>query len=417
MNSAIRETRVAETLVDVRNDFPVLSQEINGKPLVYLDSAASAQLPHAVIDAMRHYQENNHANVHRGIHSLSQRATDAYEGARARIATFVGAQSTEEIVFTRGTTEAINLVASSFVEPRLRAGDEILVTQLEHHANIVPWQLLCERTGAKLVVAPINDDGSVSPAAFAALLSERTKMAAFAHTSNALGTVLPAKELTQIAHSRNVPVLIDGAQAVPHGSVDVSTLGCDFFAFSGHKMYGPTGIGCLYGRADRLADMPPWQGGGDMIREVSFDGTTYNEPPYRFEAGTPNIVGAVGLAAAVDYLQAIGPQQIAQYEKELLAYGTELLASISGLRLIGTAPSKAAVMSFIVDGTHPTDVGTLLDQQGVAIRTGHHCAMPVMQRYDIPGTARASLGIYNTKADLDRLADALTVSVNMLTAS
>ncbi|MEM1263967.1 MAG: cysteine desulfurase [Pseudomonadota bacterium] len=415
MSSAIRETGLPEHAVDVRADFPALSQDINGKPLVYLDSAASAQLPTAVIDAMRHYQMHDHANVHRGIHTLSQRATDAYEGARSRIATFIGAESAEEIVFTRGTTEAINLVAASFVEPRLQAGDDIVITHLEHHANIVPWQLLAERTGATLVVVPINDDGSVAPAAFAAALTERTKMAAFAHTSNALGTVLPAKELTQIAHSRGVPVLIDGAQAMPHGSVDVSAIGCDFFAFSGHKMYGPTGIGCLYGRADRLADMPPWQGGGDMIREVSFAATTYNDAPYRFEAGTPNIVGAVGLGAAVDYLQSIGPEQIAAHEAELLAYGTDLLSKISGLRLVGTASSKAAVLSFVVDDTHPTDIGTLLDQQGVAIRTGHHCAMPVMQHYGLPGTARASLGVYNNKSDLDRLADALTISIGMLT--
>ncbi|MEO1036847.1 MAG: cysteine desulfurase [Pseudomonadota bacterium] len=400
--------------LDCRGDFPILNQAVHGQPLVYLDSAASAQQPQPVIDAVRYYQENDHANVHRGVHTLSQRATDAFEAARRRVASFVGASGEREIVFTRGTTEAINLAAFSFVEPRLNHGDEIVITHLEHHANIVPWQLLCERTGAKLVVVPIGDDGSVATEDFEARINKRTRFAAFAHVSNALGTVLPVAAMTRIAHAHEIPVLIDGAQGVPHGAVDVAAIDCDFYAFSGHKMYGPTGIGCLYARESVLTEMRPWQGGGDMILEVSFNGTTYNDIPFRFEAGTPNISGAVGLAAAIDYLEALGFDRIAEHERALLNYGTAALEGIPGLRIVGSAQGKVSVMSFAIDGLHPQDIGTLLDQQGVAVRTGHHCAMPVMQRFDLPGTARASLGIYNDVQDIDRLVAALRVAVDML---
>lgn len=414
MSARASDHQPIDFALDRRGDFPVLAQDIHGAPLTYLDSAASSQQPASVIEAVASYHRHDHANVHRGVHSLSQRATDAYEGARKRVAAFVGAADSSEVVFTSGTTEAINLVANAFVEPQVGPGDEIVITHLEHHANIVPWQLLCERTGANLVVTPVNDDGSVSVEAFAARLSPRTKFAAFAHASNALGTILPVETLTRIAHDQNVPVLIDGAQGVPHGSVDVSAIGCDFYAFSGHKMYGPTGIGCLIGRADHLADMRPWQGGGDMIREVSFDGTTYNDAPFRFEAGTPNIAGAVGLAAAIDYIEAIGADAIAAHEADLLDYATELLKAIPGTRIVGQAESKVAVVSFVIDGLHPTDIGTLLDQQGVAVRTGHHCAMPVMQHFGLAGTARASMGVYNSRDDIDRLAAALAVCRRML---
>ena len=399
---------------DRRADFPVLAQTVRGEPLCYLDSAASAQQPSAVIDAVARYHQHDHANVHRGVHTLSQRATEAYESARRRVAAFVGADNEREVVFTSGTTEAINLVAAAYVEPRVAAGDEILITHLEHHANIVPWQMLAERTGATLVVTPIEDDGSVAVDAFAARLSGRTRIAAFAHVSNALGTVLPVEAMTRIAHDRDIPVLIDGAQGVPHGHVDVGAIGCDFYAFSGHKMYGPTGIGCLIGREDRLAEMRPWQGGGDMIREVSFAGTTYNDVPFRFEAGTPNIAGAVGLGAAIDYLDSVGLDAVAAHEAALLDYATPALKSIPGLRIVGEAPGKVSVLSFVIDGLHPTDIGTLLDHQGIAIRTGHHCAMPVMQYFGLPGTARASLGLYNHRDDIDRLVAGLEVCQRML---
>ena len=400
--------------LDRRVDFPILDQQVHGQPLCYLDSAASAQSPAQVIEAVASYHRETHANVHRGVHTLSQRATDAYESARRRVADFVGADSEREVIFTSGTTEAINLVAAAFVEPRIRSGDEILVTYLEHHANIVPWQLLCERTGATLVVVPIEDDGSIAIDAFASRLNERTRIAAFAHVSNALGTVLPVEAMTRIAHDHDVPVLIDGAQGVPHGQVDVGAIGCDFYAFSGHKMYGPTGIGCLIGREDRLLEMRPWQGGGDMIREVSFNATTYNDIPFRFEAGTPNIAGAVGLAAAIEYLDGIGLDAIANHESELLTYATDALNSVPNLRIVGQAPHKVSVLSFVIDGLHPTDIGTLLDHQGIAIRTGHHCAMPVMQFFGLPGTARASLGLYNHPDDIDRLVAGLAVCRQML---
>jgi cysteine desulfurase/selenocysteine lyase len=391
----------------IRRDFPILSREVNGHPLVYLDNAASAQRPQAVIDAEAHYYAEIHANVHRGVHTLSQRATEAYEGARERARRFINAASTHEVIFVRGTTEGINLVAQAYARPRLKPGDEILITWLEHHSNIVPWQLLCEQTGTRLKVAPINAAGEVEIAAFEALLSARTRMVAVAHVSNALGTLLPVREIIALAHARGVPVLLDGAQAVPHMSVDVRALDCDFYAFSGHKMFAPTGVGVLYGRESLLEAMPPWQGGGDMILKVSFEGTTYNTLPHKFEAGTPNIAGVVGLGAAIDYLETVGMERIAQYEHGLLDYATRRLAAVKGLRFIGTAREKAAVISFVLDGIHAHDVGTILDSEGIAIRTGHHCAMPVMDFYGVPATARASLAFYNTADEVDRLATAL----------
>ncbi|MBT6211556.1 MAG: cysteine desulfurase [Woeseia sp.] len=392
---------------DWRGSFPALHQEINGHPLVYLDSAASSQQPAAVIAAVQTYQECSHANVHRGVHTLSHRATEAYESARDRIADFINASNRTEIVFTSGTTDSINLVAQSFCRPTLKPGDRIVISHLEHHSNIVPWQMLCEQTGAELVVASIDESGQVDVSEITDLLDERVKLFALAHVSNALGTVLPVKEIIGIAKTRGIPVLLDGAQAVPHLPVDVQDLDCDFYTFSGHKMFGPTGTGVLFGRESLLEAMPPYQGGGDMILEVSFEGTTYNDLPYKFEAGTPNIAGFVGLGAAVKYLQCIGMQRICQHEKELLEYMTMQLSEIQDIRLIGTAANKASVQSFMLADIHPHDVGTILDHQGVAIRTGHHCAMPVMEYFGIPGTARASLALYNTRDDVDALVAAL----------
>ena len=391
----------------IRRDFPILQREVNGYPLAYLDNAASAQHPQVVIDAEAHYYAEIHANVHRGVHTLSQRATEAYESTRESVRRFINAASTREIIFVRGTTEAINLVAQSYARPRLGPGDEILITWLEHHSNIVPWQLLCEQTGARLKVAPINHSGEVELPAIEALLSPRTRLLAIAHVSNALGTILPVREIIERAHARGVPVLLDAAQAVPHLRVDVRELDCDFYAFSGHKLYAPTGIGVLYGREALLEEMPPWQGGGDMILKVSFEGTTFNALPHKFEAGTPNIAGTVGLGAAIDYLEALGMERIAAYEHELLDYATQRLTCVRGLRLIGTAREKAAVLSFVLDGIHPHDIGTILDSVGIAIRTGHHCAMPVMEFFQVPATARASLAFYNTRAEVDRLVAAL----------
>jgi cysteine desulfurase/selenocysteine lyase len=398
-----------------RADFPALSQEINGHPLAYLDSAASSQMPSSVIDRVAEYERHDHANVHRGVHTLSHRATEAYETARDSIATFINAASRAEVVFTSGTTGAINLVAQSFCRPRLREGDRILITHLEHHSNIVPWQLVCEQTGAELVVCPINARGEVEVDALLGLMDAHVKMMAIAHVSNALGTILPLERMITAAHQRNIPVLVDGAQAVPHMQVDVQQLGCDFFAFSGHKMFAPTGIGVLYGKESLLDAMPPWQGGGDMILEVRFDGTTYNELPYKFEAGTPNISGAIGLGAAAEYLLALGMDRVQRHERELLEYMTGRLRQIDGIRLIGTAGSKASLQSFMLDAIHPHDLGTILDHQGVAIRTGHHCAMPVMEFFDIVGTARASLALYNNRQDVDRLTDALLAAKEVFT--
>jgi len=391
----------------VRADFPILHQQVHGKPLAYLDSAASAQRPAQVIDAMANYDRHDHANVHRGVHALSQRATEAFEGAREKLRRYINAASTREIIFTRGTTEAINLVAQSWGRANLGDGDEIVVTQMEHHANIVPWQMLCEQTGAALKVIPMTESGELDLDAARAIIGARTRLLAFGHVSNALGTINPVAELTALARSAGALVLLDGAQGMPHMRVDVEALDCDFYAFSGHKMFGPTGIGVLWGREALLKAMPPWQGGGDMILAVSFEKTTYNELPWKFEAGTPNIAGVVGLGAAVDYLEALDFAGAAAWEHSLLEYGTARLAEIDGLRIIGTAPRKAAVISFTLEGVHPHDIGTIVDHAGIAIRTGHHCAMPVMDYYGVPATARASFAFYNTREEIDRLAEAL----------
>ncbi len=401
--------RTTEPLYDVariRADFPVLATTVRGKRLAFLDTAASAQRPLAVIEAVDHYERTSHANVHRGVYQLSQKATDAFEGARERVRRFLNASSLKEVVFTRGTTESINLVAQSWGQ-RLGPGDEILITWMEHHANIVPWQMLCQRTGATLKVAPIDRRGELDLEAFRALLSSRTKLVAFTQISNALGTVLPIKEMIAAARAVGALTLIDGAQAVAHQRIDVQALNCDFYVFSSHKLYGPTGIGVLWARESVLRDMPPWQGGGDMILTVSFSGTTYNDLPYRFEAGTPNISGAVGLAAAIDYLDTLGIERAHAHEQRLLARATAALRAIEGLQIIGEAKEKSGVISFVVDGVHPHDLGTILDDEGVAVRTGHHCAMPVMDFFDVPATARASFGCYSDDADIDQLVRAL----------
>jgi len=391
----------------VRADFPILQRTVHGKPLVYLDSAASAQRPQAVIDAVSRFYSEHNANIHRGVHTLSQEATDAYEGARDRVARFINAPSRDELVFTRGTTESINLVAQAWLRPQLSAGDEIVITHMEHHSNIVPWQLLCEQTGAVLKVAPIDDRGQLDVDAFIALLTERVKLAAAVHVSNALGTVNPVAELCAAARERGIPILVDGAQALPHRRVDMRALGCDFYCFSGHKMYGPTGVGGLWAPLETLKAMSPYQGGGEMIRKVCFSGTVYADPPAKFEAGTPNIAGGVGLGAAVDYLEALGMDAISDYEQELLAAATAKLEQVDGLTVVGTAAHKAGVISFTLEGIHPHDIGTIIDHFGVAIRTGHHCAMPAIERLGLPATARASFGIYNTIEEVDVLVDAL----------
>jgi cysteine desulfurase/selenocysteine lyase len=391
----------------VRKDFPILEQRIHGHPLVFLDSAASAQKPRAVIDAIAELYARSYANVHRGVYELSERATAAFEAGRAKVRAFLNAPDAREIDFVRGTTEAINLVAASFGRPRLGPGDEVLVTHMEHHSNIVPWQLLCQEKGATLRVAPIDDRGALVMEEFQRLLGPRTRLAAVTHVSNALGTINPVRELVDVAHAAGVPVLVDGAQAVPHQRVDVQALGCDFYAFSSHKVFGPTGVGVLWGRGEHLDAMPPYQGGGEMILSVSFEETLYKEPPYRFEAGTPDIAGVVGLGAALDYVTALGLDAVEAHEQALLAYATERLREIPGLRLIGTAPHKAAVLSFVLDDVHPHDVGTILDRSGVAVRTGHHCAQPVMERFGVPATIRASLALYNTREDVDALVTAL----------
>lgn len=392
-------------------DFPILQRPIRKRRLVYLDNGATTQKPRSVIDAESRYYLEDNANIHRGVHWLSQHATDLYEAGRERVRALLNAARSEEVIFTRGTTEAINLVAQSWGQASLKAGDEILLTAMEHHSNIVPWQMLAARTGAVIKVAPISDKGELDMDAFHGLLGARTRLVAAAHVSNALGTINPVAEIVRAAHAAGALVLLDGAQAVAHQAVDVQALGCDFYAFSGHKLYGPTGIGALYGRYELLQAMPPWQGGGDMIRTVAFEGSTYAEVPQRFEAGTPNIAGVVGLDAAIAYVQQLGLDAIEAHEQELLAYGTQALSGIEGLRLIGTARHKAAILSFVIDGIHPHDLGTILDMEGVAIRAGHHCAMPLMTRYGIPGTARASLALYNRPADIDALAAAVRKAI------
>ena len=396
----------AATSLDVtaiREDFPILAQQVHGKPLVYLDNAATSQKPKCVIEALTHFYLMDNANIHRGVHELSERSTKAYDAAREKVRRFLNAAEAREIIFVRGATEGINLVAQTYGRTHVGAGDEVVISALEHHSNIVPWQMLCEEKGAALRVIPINDRGEVEFGQFEKLMSRRTKLVAVSHVSNALGTINPVREIVKSAHRWNVPVLIDGAQAVPHMKVDVRDLDCDFYVFSGHKVFGPTGIGVLYGREKLLEDMPPYQGGGDMIRSVTFEKTTYNELPYKFEAGTPNIAGVIGLGAAIDYLDRIGMDAVAAHEHDLLEYGTKALESIPGLRLIGTAREKAGVLSFVIDGVHPHDAGTILDREGVAVRTGHHCAQPVMDRFGVAATTRASLAFYNTREEIDAL--------------
>jgi len=412
-------TSPAETGLDVgavRAEFPLLSRTVHDKPLVYLDSAATAQRPRCVIDAVSDFYARYNANVHRGVHQLSVEASEAFEQARRTVRDHLNARSEREIVFTRGTTEAVNLVAQSFLRPRLTPGDEILVTRMEHHSNIVPWQLLCEQTGAVLKVAPINRRGELEVDALDDLIGERTRLVGLVHVSNALGTINPVAEVCRIARERGAATLIDGAQATPHVDVDVKALGCDFYCLSGHKMYGPTGIGALYGREELLDAMPPWQGGGEMISRVSFeDGTTFNELPHKFEAGTPNIAGAIGMGAAFGFLDRLGIEAIATHESALLAYATTKMREIDGLTIIGTAENKGPVISFTLSGVHPNDIGTIVDHYGVAVRTGHHCAMPAMRFFDVPATARVSLGVYNTIGEIDVFLDALARAREMLT--
>jgi cysteine desulfurase/selenocysteine lyase len=408
------QSRVAETrpgadydVEKIRADFPILKQTIRGKKLVYLDNAATSQKPQAVIDALVHYYTCDNANIHRGVHFLSEHATGEHEAARRTTQKFLNAAKSEEVIFVRGASEGINLVAQTYGRKHVQAGDEILITAMEHHSNIVPWQMLCEEKNAKLRVAPINDRGELLIEGFAALLNPRTKIVAITHVSNALGSVNPVKQMVEMAHGLGIPVIVDGAQAVPHMKVDVQALDCDFYAFSGHKVYGPTGIGVLYGKYALLDAMPPYQGGGDMISSVTYEKTTYNKLPYKFEAGTPDIAGAIGLGAALEYVNGIGIDAIAAHEHDLLVYGTEKLSAIPGVQIIGTAREKAGVISFVLDGIHPHDIGTILDQEGIAIRTGHHCSQPVMQRFQIPATARASFAMYNTREEVDALASGI----------
>jgi cysteine desulfurase/selenocysteine lyase len=389
----------------IREDFPILKQKIRGKPLAYLDSAASSQKPQQVIDTITRLYSEDYSNVHRGVHELSQRATKVYEDSRTKVKRFINAASEKEIVFVRGATEGINLVAQTYGREHVQTGDEILISHMEHHSNIVPWQMLCQDRGAHLRVAPINDRGELILDDFEKLLSPRTKLVALVHVSNALGTINPVHQITRMAHDRDIPVLLDGAQAAPHLPIDVRSLGVDFYTFSSHKMFGPSGVGVLYGKEELLKAMPPYQGGGDMISSVTFEKTTYNQLPYKFEAGTPNVAGVVGLGAAIDYLDEIGLENVAAYEHELLVYGTRALKEIPELKLVGEAREKASVLSFTLDGIHPHDIGTILDQEGIAVRTGHHCAQPVMDRFGIPATARASLALYNTKEEIDRLVE------------
>src|SRR5438270_495596 len=404
LGSAVESARgLVYDVEKIRRDFPILQEKIHGKPLVYLDNAATSQKPRAVLDAMIRYYERGNANIHRGVHFLSEHATEEHEAARATVQRFVNAAHAHEIVFVRGTTEGINLVVQTYGRTHVGSRDEVLVTAMEHHSNIVPWQILCEEKGAKLRVAPINEQGELVVEEFAKLLGPRTKVVALTHVSNALGTIVPLREIVQIARSKNIPVVVDGAQAVPHIAVDVQALDCDFYAFSGHKVYGPTGIGVLYGKTALLEAMPPYQGGGDMISSVTFEKTSYNKLPYKFEAGTPHVAGAIGLGTAIEYLNGLGIANMAAFEHEVLEYATEAISAVPGIRLIGTAAQKAGVLSFVLEGIHPHDVGTILDQEGIAIRTGHHCAQPLMQRFGIPATARASFALYNTKEEADAL--------------
>lgn len=387
----------------IREDFPILEQRIHGKPLVYLDNAATTHKPQVVIDVTNRFYSQDNSNVHRGVHQLSQRATEAYEDARVRVQRFLNAAETKEIIFVKGVTEAINLVAHTYGRMQVGPGDEVLVSAMEHHSNIVPWQILCQEKGAALRVIPMNDAGELLLEEFERLLSPKTRLVSVVHVSNALGTINPIREIIQMSHDRNVPVLIDGAQAAPHLKVDVQALGCDFYAFSGHKLYGPTGVGALYGKASLLESMPPYQSGGDMIRSVTFEKTVYNVLPYKFEAGTPNIAGGVALGAAIEYINRIGREKISAYEDQLFDYASEQIPSLKGLRLIGAARERTAVISFVIEGIHAHDVGTVLDQEGIAVRTGHHCTQPIMDRFGVPATARASFSFYNTREEIDVL--------------
>jgi cysteine desulfurase/selenocysteine lyase len=413
MSTAVRETAAAYDVAAIRRDFPILGTKVYGKPLVYFDNAASAQKPRVVIDTERDVYEKGYANIHRGVHWLSVHATDAYDASREKTRRFLNASLASEIVFVRGTSEAINLVAQTYGRSRVGAGDAVLITGLEHHSNIVPWQMLCAEKGARLEVAPIDDAGDVDLAVLERLLTPRTRIVSVAHLSNALGTVVPVRKIVELAHARGIPVLVDGAQSAPRMPVDVQEIGCDFYALSSHKLYGPTGVGVLYGKAELLEAMPPYQGGGDMIRSVTFEKTTYAAPPHKFEAGTPNIAGGIAFGAALDYVSAIGLGRIAAYEQDLLDYATETLSAIAGLRVVGTAKEKAGVLSFVLEGVHPHDIGTVLDREGIAIRTGHHCAQPVMDRYGLPATARASFGLYNTRGEVDALAAAIHKVIGM----
>ena len=399
--------------VAIRKDFPILNETVHGKTLVYLDNAATTQKPEQVIEAMNAYYRHTNSNIHRGVHLLSEKATQQYEEARKKVARFIGAPKTQEIIFTRGTTDAINLLAASFGKKHIQAGDEILISAMEHHSNIVPWQMMCEERKAVLKVVPIDDDGSLNMEAFEQLLSEKTKLVAIVHVSNSLGTINPVKEIIQKAHAKNIPVLLDGAQAVQHLPVNVQELDCDFYAFSGHKLFGPTGVGVLYGKEAWLKDLPPYQGGGDMILNVTFEKTTYNELPYKFEAGTPAIAEVIGLGAAIDYISGIGMKQIETRESELLAYAMKRIAAIPRVTIIGTAAHKSSVVSFVVDGVHPHDMGTILDREGIAIRTGHHCTQPVMKRFGIPATSRVSLAFYNTEEELDTCVKAIEKAIQL----
>jgi cysteine desulfurase/selenocysteine lyase len=407
MTSVASAPREALDLKAIRQEFPILRQRVHGKPLVYLDNAATTQKPQAVIDRLVRYYAEENANIHRGVHVLSVRATDAYDAARETVRGFLNAADSREIVFVRGATEGINLVAQTYGRAHVGAGDEIVISEMEHHSNIVPWQMLCEEKGARLRVIPISDAGELRLDTYERLLSDRTRIVAITHVSNALGTINPVVEIVRLAHNRDVPVLVDGAQAIAHMPVDVQALGCDFYVFSGHKVFGPTGIGVLHGRLPLLDAMPPYQGGGDMIRSVTFERTLYNAVPHKFEAGTPHISGVMGLAAALDYVTAIGLDRVSAHEHELLVYGTEALSELSGLRLTGTAPAKAGILSFVLDGVHPHDIGTILDRDGVAIRAGHHCCQPLMARLGVPATARASVALYNTRDEVDALVRAL----------
>jgi len=398
----------------IREDFPILRQKVHGKPLVYLDNANTTQKPQAVLDALSHYYTTDNSNIHRSTHLLSERATEGYETARVKVQHFLNAASSAEIIFTRNATEGINLVASSYGRRHVQKGDEIVISAMEHHANIVPWQILCEEKGALLRVIPISDAGELFLEKYEQLLSPRTKFVSIVQMSNSLGTINPVRDMIAKAHARGIPVLVDGAQAAYHTRVDVQQMDCDFYVFSGHKLYGPTGIGVLYGKKQHLDAMPPYQGGGDMIRSVTFEKTTYNSLPHKFEAGTPHIAGAIGLGAAIDYLQGLGMERVAAHEQELLAYATAALAEIPGLRLIGTAEAKASILSFVLEGMHPHDIGTVLDQEGIAIRTGQHCTQPVMDRYGVPATARASLALYNTKEEIDALVKGIHIVQEVL---